>query len=86
MAATTFYAQAAANRRKSALFLFVATLLFLGFGFVVGFAWLGDPVAAIGTTVRHHENITSLTVASRRRRFASSPTAEVTTQRWTRCQ
>ena len=51
MAATTFYAQAAANRRKSALFLFVATLLFLGFGFVVGFAWLGDPVAAIGTTV-----------------------------------
>ena len=51
MAATTFYAQAAANRRKSALLLFVATLLFLGFGFVVGFAWLGDPVAAIGTTV-----------------------------------
>ncbi|RLT38231.1 MAG: zinc metalloprotease HtpX [Chloroflexi bacterium] len=51
MAATTFYAQAAANRRKSALLLFVAALLFLGFGFVVGFAWLGDPIAAVGTTI-----------------------------------
>ncbi len=51
MAATTFYAQAAANRRKSALLLLSAVVLFLGFGFVVGYAWLGDPVAAVGTTV-----------------------------------
>ncbi len=51
MAATTFYAQASANRRKSALLLLSAAVLFLGFGFVVGYAWLGDPVAAVGTTV-----------------------------------
>lgn len=51
MAATTFYAQAAANRRKSALLLLSAAALFLGFGFVVGYAWFGDPAAAIGTTV-----------------------------------
>ncbi len=51
MAATTFYAQASANRRKSALLLVVATILFLGLGFVVGFAWLGDPIAALSTTI-----------------------------------
>lgn len=51
MAATTFYAQASANRRKSALLLLSAVVLFLGFGFVVGYAWLGDPLAAVGTTV-----------------------------------
>lgn len=51
MAATTFYAQAAANRRKSALLLLSAVALFLGFGFVVGYAWLGDPAAAAGTMV-----------------------------------
>ena len=51
MAATTFYAQAAANRRKSALLLLAVVGLFLGFGFVVGYAWLGDPIAAAGTTV-----------------------------------
>jgi len=51
MAATTFYAQASANRRKSALLLLSVVVLFLSFGFVVGYAWLGDPVAAFGTTV-----------------------------------
>lgn len=51
MASTTFYAQAAANRRKSVLLLLSAVVLFLGFGFVVGYAWLGDPVAAMSTTI-----------------------------------
>ncbi len=51
MAATTFYAQAAANRRKSAFLLLCVGLMFASFGFVVGYAWLGDPVAAMGTTV-----------------------------------
>ena len=51
MAATTFYAQASANRRKSALLLVAAAILFLGFGFVAGFAWLGDPIAALSTTI-----------------------------------
>ncbi len=51
MAATTFYAQASANRRKSALLLFSVALLFLAFGFVVGYAWFGDPIAAVSTTL-----------------------------------
>lgn len=51
MAATTFYAQASANRRKSALLLLSVALLFLVFGFVVGYAWFGDPVAAASTTL-----------------------------------
>ncbi|TAK77083.1 MAG: zinc metalloprotease HtpX [Dehalococcoidia bacterium] len=50
MATTTFYAQASANRRKSALLLLAVALLFLVFGFVVGYAWFGDPVAAASTT------------------------------------
>ncbi len=51
MAATTFYAQASANRRKSVLLLFAAALLFVVFGFVIGYAWLGDPAAAVASTV-----------------------------------
>lgn len=51
MAGTTFYAQAASNRRKSALLLLSVAVLFVAFGFVIGYAWLGDPVAASGVTV-----------------------------------
>lgn len=49
--AETFYQQQSANRRKSALLLLSVLLIFLVFGFVVGYAWLGDATAAAATTV-----------------------------------
>jgi heat shock protein HtpX len=51
MAAVTFYAQQAANRRNS-IFLALAVVVFLAaLGLSIGYALTGDPVGAVGTTI-----------------------------------
>ena len=51
MAAVTFYAQQAANRRNS-IFLALAVVVFLAaLGLSIGYALTGDPVGAAGTTI-----------------------------------
>jgi heat shock protein HtpX len=49
--AGTFYDRIESNRRKSLLLLFCFVLFVMAFGFVVGYAWFGDPVGAAFTLV-----------------------------------
>jgi len=51
MAAVTFYAQKAANRRNSVLLALVVVVLLAGLGFTIGYALTGDAAGAAGTTL-----------------------------------
>jgi heat shock protein HtpX len=51
MAAVTFYAQKAANRRNSVVLALVVVLLLAVLGFVIGYALTGDPAGAAATTL-----------------------------------
>lgn len=51
MAATTFFAQQAANRRNSFLLAVLVSLLLGALGFAIGYAVTGDTTGGIGTTV-----------------------------------
>ena len=51
MAATTFFAQQAANRRNSFLLAVLVSLLLGALGFAIGYALTGDSTGGVGTTV-----------------------------------
>jgi len=51
MAAVTFYAQKAANRRNSVALALVVVLLLAVLGFTIGYALTGDPAGAAATTL-----------------------------------
>lgn len=46
--ATTFYAQASANRRNSFLLVLVVIVLLAALGYLIGFAWSGEALGGIG--------------------------------------
>ncbi len=51
MAAVTFYAQKAANRRNSFVLALVVVVILAALGFAIGYALTGDPAGAAGTTI-----------------------------------
>lgn len=51
MAAVTFYAQQAANRRNSAILALVVVAILAALGYTIGYALVGDPAGAVGTTL-----------------------------------
>ena len=51
MAATTFFAQQAANRRNSFLLAVLVSLLLGALGFAIGYALTGDSTGGVGTTL-----------------------------------
>jgi heat shock protein HtpX len=51
MAAVTFFAQQAANRRNSVLLVAIVVLLLGALGFAIGYGVSGDPAGAVATTI-----------------------------------
>ena len=64
MASGTFYAQQAANRRKSLLLMFMAVVLLAVLGFAVGFGFSGDPIVAVAITAGAAAFATTLALGS----------------------